>query len=240
MKLATICQCIYPDTRPIHYLAESCLRQGINLLPHGIGAPFAGWSQAMISHTLPAMQDLKARGYTHVLYTDGRDSIIIASEEEILRKYREQGSPPCLMSADSECFPPHPDAAGRFLGPMPWRFVNAGGFIGEIDYIVGTTRRLAEKYPDDHNNQSWIVRDWPIDGLLLDHFCEIFQPMDDSDDICTYSNRVLNKCTMTQPCVLHFRGGYCDPEVGRDFRIAPVWRQLYETRIERGVGATPL
>lgn len=232
MKLAVITACLYPDTKPIHYLQASCDRQGIKLIPHGVGVAFGGWAQTLISTTVPAMRDLQREGYTHVLYTDGSDSIIIAEQDEILARYLRFGLPLCLMSADSECFPDCPNANERFTGPLPWRYVNGGGYIGEIEFIVSMWTRLAQKYDGDGNHQSWLVQEWPIDGLLLDHGCGIFQVMDGNPKL--YLNgtfrqerRLLNLVSPSYPSVLHFRGGYSDPVTGRDERIEPVWRQLY-------------
>lgn len=235
MKLATICPCIYPHEKLIHYLEESCQQQGINLIPHGVGEVFGGWARHFISTTVTAVQELQREGYTHILYVDGVDSIIIAPESEIIRKFEAMGMPACLMSSDCECFPPMPDALDRFPAAEPWRYVNAGGFIAEISYFVALVKYLAGKYPDDGNQQSWIVREWPIPGLVLDHKCSIFQPMDGTNktivvrgsDVNWATGRVFSMFTGEWPCVLHFRGGYSDPETGRDERITPVWRQLY-------------
>lgn len=225
MNLAIITACLYPDRQRIHYLDESCQRQGIFLIPHGIGATFAGWANALVSQTLPAIEDLQREGYTHILFTDGSDSIIIAPEKEIIEKYKSHGMPSCLMSADSECFPPL--NGEKFTGPEPWRYVNGGGYIAEIGYFVALVKYLAAKYAaDDGNHQSWIVKDWPIPGLVLDHKCTIFQPMDHTPKEAQ-NGRIVNFWTDEWPCILHFRGGYSDPVTGRDERITPVWRQLY-------------
>jgi len=233
MKLATVCPCMYPDTKMIHYLMESCAKQGIELKPHGLGVVFGGWARHFISDTVPAVQDLKREGYTHILYTDGMDSIIIAPEEEIIWKYEAAGSPACLMSSDCECFPPIPDADKRFTAAEPWRYVNAGGFIAEIDYFVAMVKYLAPRYPDEGNHQAWFVQDWPIPGLVLDHKCSIFQPMDGSNKTIVIENRIVSVFSGEWPCVLHFRGGYSDPVTGRDFKIEPVWRKLYGNDVSR-------
>jgi len=225
VKLAVITACVYPDRKPIHYLEASCKRQGITLLTHGEGHPFGGWAQTLTSLTLPHMRDLEREGYTHVLFTDGSDSIIVAPEQEIVEKYVGLGSPPCLMSADSECYPPINGEA--FTGPEPWRYVNGGGYIAEIPYFVDLMTRLAQKYAGDGNHQSWIVQEWPIEGMKLDTYCRIFQTMDGAQSVRILPGMVVNRVTNTFPCVLHFPGGYSDPETGRDERIYPYWRQLY-------------
>ena len=235
INLAVITCCMYPDTSRIHYLQESCDKQGIFLLPHGIGATFAGWANALISQTLPAMMELKREGYTHVLYTDGSDSIIITPQDEIISKYQHLGEPSCLMSSDCECFPP---LNGESFPPTEtrWRYVNGGGYIAEIGFFISVMTKLAQKYSTDGNHQSWIVQEWPIPGFRLDSNCEIFQPMDDSVEFEVIRNsdpkekwaRIINLETLSFPNVLHFRGGFSDPATGRDFRIETVWRRLYE------------
>lgn len=225
MNLAVVTACLYRDRKPIHYLDRSCEKQGIFLIPHGIGSTFSGWANALIRETLPAIADLHKEGYSHALFTDGSDSIVIAPQSEIIEKYKLRGSPPCLMSADSECFPAM--NGPNFKGPEPWRYVNGGGYICEIPYFVRMMTGFAMRHGDDGNHQGWIVKEWPVEGMLLDHNCCIFQPMDNNPALAVVGHRLVNNVTHEWPCVLHFRGGYSDPLTGRDERIEPVWRQLY-------------
>jgi hypothetical protein len=109
---------------------------------------------------------------------------------------------------------------GLFMGPGPWRFLNAGSYITPIEPWVAIMERLAEKYPDEGNYQVWLEKDWPILGCFLDHDCEIFQSMD-GRCVEPVGKRVINTVTKCWPCILHFRGGYCDPVTGRDERIRP-------------------
>jgi hypothetical protein len=209
----------------IHYLVESCERQGIDLIPHGVGKVFAGWANTMYFHTLEAMREFLAEEYTHVLQVDGVDSIIICPLSEIIAKYVSYGAPPCLMSSDCEAYPPH--LCTTFTGDMRWKYLNAGCFITEIQYYLELIEKLHALYPNEGNNQAWLVQQWPIDGMVLDHSCDVFQSMDHTVQYEISCGRLINTETGGRPCVLHFRGGYSSPENGRDDRMTPVVEQLY-------------
>jgi hypothetical protein len=91
-RVAVITPCLAPDRNYIRLLDESATRMGIELIPHGIGITFGGWSNMLISQTVPEMKRL-SKEYSHVLYVDGRDSLFIAGLDEIVSKYRLAGEP---------------------------------------------------------------------------------------------------------------------------------------------------
>lgn len=225
MKLAVITCCAYRNRRMIHFLEESCAKQGIPLMPYAIGAVFQDWSRMIYEMTRPELQRLAAEGYTHFLALDGVDSIVVSGLEEIVGKYESYGSPPCLMSGESEMYPP--GGVDNFTGKTRWKYLNGGCYMAEIPYFIDTLERLRVQYPDEGNYQAWFVRSWPVDGIVLDENCEVFQSMPGDLNYAVVENRLLNLETGSTPCVLHFRGGYVDPHSGRDERMRPVWNELY-------------
>ena len=223
MKLAVITPCLYPSQERIHLLLESAYRNNVAIIPYGVGYQFVDWKNMMMEHTIPAMMRRESEGCTHVLYVDGIDSIFISGLDEIVAKYERLGSPPCLMSADSD--KPQFNTFG-FLGRRPWAYLNAGGFIAEINNFTSTVDYLARKYADDADYQNWFIRAWPLNGFTLDHECSIFQSMNGEPYLRAMGNRLLNPVTGTFPSILHFRGGYCDPETGRESRIKPILKEM--------------
>lgn len=223
MNLAVVTTACYPTRDRIHLLDKSAIRQKMRLDAFGIGVQFSNWKQMLLEQTLPSLEEY-AKTYSHVLYVDAADTLFVGSLPEILAKYERFGSPPCFMSSDLDIPTVNTDS---FKGPLPWRFLNAGGFITKIEYFVGLMKVLSTKYSDDGDYQNWLIREWPIPGMFLDHECTIFQSMCGHPAILPFGARVLNSVTGSWPCVLHFRGGYSDPQTGRDERMIPWCKQLW-------------
>lgn len=217
MRIVVTTAACYPTRDRIHFLDESAKRCGIPLQPFGIGKVFSNWRQMLMEDTLVAL-DSFGTAYTHVLYVDAADSLFLGPMEEILAKYKQRFfSFPMVISADD----PYP-----FFGPGK---MNAGGFIAEIQFFTELMRRLAVRYSEeDGDYQNWLNCGLPIDGVSIDHDCYIFQSMEDSNPCIQPVNyRVVNTATGQWPCVLHFRGGYSDPETGRDYRLKPWVEKLW-------------
>lgn len=223
MNLAVITPCIYPSTNRISHLTQSCQRYGIELRPHGVGEQFADWRTMLLRHTLPHMRELMGVGFTHVLYVDAIDTIFVATLQEIAAKYELMGSPNMLFSGDSD-IPLSGSENWTMAGP--WHFPNAGAYMGIIHSFVDMWERLAEKYPEEGNYQRW-VEQTPFQRIMVDVNCNIFQSMDGHPAVMPCGERVINAVTATWPCVLHFRGGYCDPQFGRFSRMRP-WMEAFE------------
>lgn len=156
--------------------------------------------------------------YTHALFTDAADTFFLSSLEEVTKKYASLGQPKLLLSGEKSCYP-YPDFISRFPDSVgPYRFFNAGGFIGEIQYLLDTISRLKSYYyVNDNDNAHWMLgfNERKID-LSIDHHCEIFQTMSDVDfgrDVVIDQSkhlrktvRVYNKETQSYPCIIHFNG----------------------------------
>ena len=171
----------------------------------------------LLNYTLPHMTKLLKEGGTHVLFVDGVDSIFISGIEEIAAKYeRHWPEGATIISADWDGTP-----HGVFTGPKPWKYLNGGGYLTPIEPWVEMMERFGKKYPQEGNYQVWLEKEWPISGCFLDHDCRIFQSMNGNRAVVPMGSRVLNTVTESWPCILHFRGGYCDPQTGREERIKP-------------------
>lgn len=211
MRVAVITPCLAPTRDFIRLLDESATRSGIDLIPHGIGRQFSDWRTMLVAETIPEMRRLSS-DYSHVLYVDGRDSLFVAPLSEIVAKYKLGGSPRCVISSDDQF-------------PSRKIHVNAGGYLAEIEFMVNLWLRLEHKYPNEGDYQNWLQNEWPIEGMGCDTESQIFQSVEAG--VVTGFGRVINPFTGQTPCILHFRGGYSDPERGREHRILPVLEQLY-------------
>lgn len=220
INCCAVTSCLYPSYDPIHFLLGSCERHDIRLLAHGVGETFAGWDRMWMQHAIPHLK-LLSREYSHVLYMDGVDSLVLGGLGEIVAKYTHAGFPPCMMSADTDIPTENTAAFAQESWACPYWFLNAGQFIGEIRFMIETFERLSQIHEGEGDSQKWFIRSWPVDGIYLDSRCSIFQVMDGNTALIPMQSRVFNAITGTFPSVLHFRGGYCDPATGRAERIIP-------------------
>ena len=240
MNLAVLTACCYSTLDPIWMLTESVKRFGIKLVTFGLGTNDSDWISIKIHRMMVAARELKERGFTHMLYTDGRDSFFVGPLEECELRYATIGSPPMLMSAEVNPYP-FPDLGPKFPDPgTPWRYPCAGQFLCEIDWLLDKYAMLIEECSElEGNDQGWIM--WAYakgllgEGFELDHTCLLFQSMEGANDpgelgrLSVWSlsqNRLRNNLTTAFPLVLHFNGGYTDPVTGKADRMFPWWKAL--------------
>jgi hypothetical protein len=166
-----------------------------------------------------------------ILFTDGTDAILLATEDEILEKYAKFDSD-LVFSTDLGCWPDKEMA--KFFNEdknSPFIYLNSAGFIGK----VGLIKELLNSNDFDDENYSYSNQYiWSKcylknkDRIKLDTCCEIFCALNinignefiNSDINKTYKlksqwlennfliekNRLFNKITMTYPCQAHFNG----------------------------------
>lgn len=149
---------------------------------------------------------LKAlEGYTHFLYTDAWDTFAMAGPEELAAKMPDG----LLISAERACYP-YPEMAYQYpASAPPWRYVNGGGWCGEISAFL----RLYEDQPPttEMNDQVWLTDQFlklHREGWIkLDYQCEIFQTLGFCPDTdFFFCDRVLNTVTQAKPLFIHGNG----------------------------------
>ncbi len=216
VKLAFLATCYYPDAAPIWMLEATARKQGIDLQTYGMGEAAGSWTRMKVEGVLGELPRLREAGFTHVLYTDGRDSLFARGPWHIDLRYELAGAPPCLMSAQRDCWPPREEAAEiqRLLGGFP----SAGQWMAEIHWLELRWSWMQRVYAGllGENDQAWIaqaVLDGKMTGLQLDTGCQIFQAF-------------AHEHPDSDACVLHFNGGYSDPQTGREGRMRPAFEGI--------------
>lgn len=247
MNLAVITACLFATEDPIHYLKASCNKFGISLHAYGLGSTYTDWPDIKINKMLTHFKRLKAEGFSHALYTDGRDSFFVAPVEEAQDKYTHiYGQPDCLMAAETTCYP-RMELADQFPDPgHHYRWLGSGQFMGQLDYLIDAWQMLKElgTTEADQNEQGWMLKAFVEGrfgaGFVLDTACHIFQSAGNSDvqfgpegELTVQEGRVYNKVTQTYPVAVHFNGGYSCPVNGKYDTIEPVWRSLGNEPTER-------
>lgn len=85
---------------------------------------------------------------TIVMFTDSYDVVLLANPVDILRKFRDFGTP-VVFSAEKTCWPDltlsekYPEALTEY------KFLNSGGFIGYADWIYKLIQDPIENHEDD-------------------------------------------------------------------------------------------
>lgn len=179
---------------------------------------YHGWDYHFIQHewtgflgklheTYNYLKGLK--GYTHFIYTDAWDTFAVAGPDAITVP---DG---LLISAERACYP-HPEKAALYPdNPSPWKYVNGGGWCGEIAAFL----KMYELCPPttELNDQVYLTDQFlkGYDWIRLDYECKVFQTL----GFCPPSNfavrrrlkephdkHIYNEITGSLPAFIHGNG----------------------------------
>lgn len=229
-QVHAVTACFYPNEQPIDYLKRSCGHFGIELHTYGRGQEFVSWRHAKMRLLADYLETVDRERYSHFLYTDGADSWFVRDLNAVVEAYgrvavldRERRQ--LVISAERTCYP-HGDLHIHFPQEElvgPWRFPNAGQFMGEIEFGIELLRWLDKKYGDydSYNDQSawlhWFAANGTNGPVAIDHDCELFLSMASSDWFkgCPYPGfddsgpyvTLRVPPSFTRPCLIHFNGG---------------------------------
>lgn len=162
-------------------------------------------------HQLPVIRDWCHRytgEATHMLYTDAWDTLALSGPGEIDVKLLELGSPKMLISAEKNCYP-HPARATDYPETnTPWKYVNGGGWLVDIEYFKHLCDK--ERLSWDSHDQVWLMEVYLRNQgeIKLDTQCEIFQTIAFSnvEEWEKVGERLRNVGTGTQPIFWHGNG----------------------------------
>lgn len=156
-----------------------------------------------------------------------------------------------VVSAERTCYP-HGDLHIHFPTEEsvgPWRFPNAGQFMGEVEFGIDLLRTLDADYGryDQYNDQSawshWLAVHGQCGSVVIDHQCELFLSMASTDWFkgCPYpgfdgegpyvahrsyfetpsDGEKYKVWPLVRPCLIHFNGGGTKSEM-----LANEWQRL--------------
>lgn len=172
-----------------------------------------GWKYELIIHKFEFGRQLnvvkdwlnKYQGEaTHIIYVDAYDNICFGSPDEVIDKFKEFKTD-FLISAEKACYP-HPERAIDYPEhESPWKYVNGGGWIGEIIYI----REYLNQHllPDSHDQV--FLMEWFLDSYSqLDYQCQIFQTIafSNPNEWEKVEDRWVNILLKSKPIFFHSNG----------------------------------
>lgn len=231
MGVTVLSAVFYKNESLFATLKDSCNRMGLESVLYGVGQRFPGFYRAKVVALLEAIRDVKT---DHVLFCDGRDSLVLGDEQAILAAYKnvcKASKGKIVFCADRKCFP-YPELASGFeergegheASVCLWKgaatrrvFLNAGVFMAETGYLRKCLGRLmclyeqeADSVAKPKDDQGWwcMAIDRGLVKVAIDYKCELVAMTTYTPDKW-YGFR-KGKCsfrpTHTEPCVLHFAG----------------------------------
>ncbi len=195
----------------MRYLRKTCQIHDLALYPFGLGQPWHGDVKAHFEAAPDAIRALPSN-VDLVLFTDAGDSLMLAGEQEIVRRFRAMESP-VVLSAEQGLYPWNMDGQWWIAKDLhgesesPWRYPNGGGWMGSPEALLAVLGSAAKR-PHPEAQGKWI-EEYADNGLIrLDSGCQIFQTMSgpQADAVKHSRGKSTNTITGANPCVLHFNG----------------------------------
>jgi hypothetical protein len=202
-----VCTVATQENEGLAILKESCRKFKIDLKVLGMGEEFRGfgWRLKTLHSYLLEQQSM----YDVLLTIDGYDMLFTTGLEKIIERYLNY-STPLLISAEPECWPfEYPSPHQYPLAPTRYRYVNAGGYIGDIKYITQVMTKHDVPYlndwDDDQRFWAWMYVLGAAE-LKLDHYCQIFQCLNHTREDVVIGKKLRNRVTGSTPCIIHGNG----------------------------------
>jgi hypothetical protein len=227
----------------LEYLKRSAIYRH-HFFVYGGGTQYTGLRQCKVEKLLELLPVIEDKlGATHILMADSVDTLFVGDMEQIKREYVEMGAPDILFAGEKHC-QPRPEFEGMLhaiIRPTSvWAFPNTGGYIGRIESLKEMWAAGLRRFGGLENDQD-IVHSMIVDGGLwdfqVDHQCRIWQCEPDDVEVGEIDRAKMsswrgyrNKVTGMYPHILHFNGGYCDPQTGRLERMKPWADELLPCR----------
>lgn len=203
MKLKVLTTSDKTDHPGWHKLKSSLEKHGYDY--EHILKPFS------FGHQLPVIRDwctAYTGDCTHILYTDCFDTLCFTDSQEVIKKYEDRfRSPKMLISAEKNCYPLW-ERAGEYPDcPTPWKYVNGGGWMVEIEYFKELCK--IENLTNESHDQVWLMDVYLRNKeIQVDNNCEIFQTIafSNREEWIKEEGRFRNVGTNTLPVFFHGNG----------------------------------
>lgn len=151
-----------------------------------------------------------------VLYTDGYDSVFLSGLDYIEKEFLKMDHPFIMGTEQNFNCDASPLKKFDFYlsypkGKKPYRFLNAGGYIGRVGYVRDMLKRVEK---DGENDQDMLNQYYSKNHgtIKLDHDQKIFSciagrsGMEDSDYLLDAQGKIKNTITGSNPAILHAAG----------------------------------
>lgn len=160
-----------------------------------------------------------------VVISDSYDSIVMATPEEVLEKYKEKFDGSILCYAERACWPYSEEDLKTMIGKeypkapdTIFQFVNGGGVICTPQQYIDYMQMDYPSYDPNYNDQLqttklFLERNDEL-NMRLDNYCDILQCAGHANEgeFSFEDKRVINNITHTTPCIIHFNGhSFNDP-----------------------------
>lgn len=149
-------------------------------------------------------------GFTHILFIDAFDVIVLGRPDQLLERFREFGHP-WVTCSEVNCWP---DSARADTFPecdTHWRFLNSGAYMAEREYLVDCLGRWGgESISPGVDDQRFLTDRYleEPEAILLDTGCRLFQSLLGGWHLFDSGPGWLhNRFTDSDPLVLHHNGG---------------------------------
>lgn len=173
-----------------------------------------------IWHMMDTVNDLA--GYTHLMFIDCADVVLLAGPDEIMERYFAFGHP-WVYAAEPFIWSPGSFQPEDYPTPdVKYRYLNAGASIGEIEHMRHWLNAWGRPNYIPGGDQDWMaarfIEGYP-DAIKLDTNCELFQcacgsQVEPNPHMAVGIGAVHNMVTNTDPLIIHFNGGanICDSD----------------------------
>ncbi len=204
MNTTILAPAFYKSWDKVKYIKQSAEHWNVPITLYGFDEPYKGWHYVQIDRLIEEIAKVQTEW---VIYTDSSDAIINGPVPDI------EPWNNIIASVESD---------GQIC---------AGGWLGRKEEVYQKLVSLKDFHPckacgpDTMNPQiKWRCQyHWRYDHGL-DKFNEIFQVADVPLEI--KEGRLYNPSTNTFPFIVHWAGGYTDPDVGKAALIEPTWKKL--------------
>ncbi len=228
-RLALVTIACYPEgevKRHLYWLFRSAARAGLLVNTFGINTPYRSHYDAKIERMSRWLKGLPSC-YDQVLYMDGRDTFLVAGEEEVVARLHSH----VLISTEPDCWPDRsPEWRMLFDGDTDQRYPNAGMWAGTRAVLEDYLQRIREFYRrcqngfrvgllkstnhfdnDQHLWQAYMAYgDKPIArDTRMNLFCTlawIHANIEGTGRVKAKDHRLVTEYE-TQPLCIHFPGG---------------------------------
>ena len=216
MRFVTVCNQEHPG---LSALRRSAQYHGIELIVLGLGEPYPG-NGTKICRVREYCESMRPDEI--LVYTDAWDSLFVASEQRFKEKFSKFDRP-VVFGAEQNLGVRGNDVfwTWQFMptylrypkSPTPYRFLNAGGFMGRAQSLIDLFDPLPIE-ADTRSDQTIFSRYYARnpDLLDLDRHQEIFAcnggraGLEASDYTVLPDSEIRNEVTGTHPCIVHIPG----------------------------------